>query len=259
MKWDSKRSAELARRIAGDRKLVETLAKRVADLFEEHKVALRGVSYVFEPRVFHMDPDEALDVSMRSPSALASAILEGLSERGADSRIGRAPDLHLHFDCLPECGGMDPRTLRILEKYRVSDLVADDPIPLVRARDLMHRIVADKSLLAKFSNTVFETLSEYGITLHDGEGCVFTPVVARTPTYAQRLASAEAADQLMVFGPQVLAGPTPEPSAEVVAAQARAGLIETRAGAMVGIVLRPWWWIGIPAPELLRVLDFARR
>lgn len=259
MKWNIKKSDELKEKIAKDEELMRELSNSADEVLKKHGVELKGISYVFEPRVFTMDPDEAPEVMVKSREAMVITIIEDLYKKHLTVEDSIIDVMRITL-CIPECGGMDPYTLRVLEKFRISEkkLVADDPVPIKGSKDLMRRIVGNKELLGELSETIFGVLEEHGIKFRENEGCVFTPCVFETPIFAQKVGVAERSEQIRGFGPQIYADPTPEPAARVKI-KPFPGIIDTPwRQPTVGIIWSPWWWIGIPAPEMLLALDVMR-
>jgi len=258
MKWDIKKSDEIKRKIAKNEQLMTKLSNAADKVLKKHGIQLKGMSYVFEPRIFTMDPAEAPEVMMRSRQAMVAAIMDDLIKKGSGANIDSVLDSSKYTLSIPECGGMDPITLKVLEKYRMSErLIADDPVPITSA-GLIKRIVGNIELLGELSASIFGILKENGISFKENEGCVFTPVIFETPVYAQKVGAATTPEQLHGFGPQVYADPTPEPAARLKL-KPLPGIIDTPWGPTVGIIIHCWWWIGIPAPEMLRALDVMRK
>ncbi|ODS35393.1 MAG: hypothetical protein A7316_05825 [Candidatus Altiarchaeales archaeon WOR_SM1_86-2] len=251
MRWDIKKSDELKEKIAKDEKLMRKLSNSADKVLKKHGVELEGMSYVFEPRVFTMSPDEAPEVMVNARKAMElESVMHG------DPSPWKPVEITMK--CLPECGGMDPHTLRVLEDLRITEIAEPDPEPWHTSRGLMRQIVGNKELLKEFSKTIFGILEEHGIKFKENEGCVFTPCVFETPIFAQKVAVAERSEQIRGFGPQIYAYPTPEPG---IRAKLRPlpGIIIAPWGPTPGIIWPPWWWIGIPAPEMLRALDVMRK
>jgi hypothetical protein len=258
MKWDIKKSDELRETIAKDEKLMRQLSQTVDGIFKEHSIKLKGMSYVFEPRVFQMDPDEAPEVMVKFRAAMVTAITEDLIKKGLGAQIENAIDASRFTHCLPKCGGLDPSTLRVLEKYRIFEgLIADDSVPITSSESLMRKIVGNKKLLRQFSDSVFGILEKYGIKFKQNEGCVFSPLVFETPIFAQKVAVAKDSQQFRGFGPQVYAEPHPDPWVNLKI-KPFPGIIDTKWGPTTGVIIDHWWWIGIPAPEMLHALDIMR-
>jgi hypothetical protein len=209
MKWDAERSAELRRKIAGNEELTRALSESVDGILRKHGVELGGVSYVFEPRVFRMDPEEAPELIARSQRAMEEAVAKSVPGATADA-LERVP-----MRCMPRCGYIDPLTLRTLDKFRTLDPVAEDPVPIEDAYGLMRRIAGNRELLGELGETVFGQLEKHAITLSKGEGCVFTPCVFETPTHARKGAVSENADEVTGFGPRVLGDPKPRPNTPI--------------------------------------------
>ncbi len=259
MKWNIKRSMKVKSKISKNPELMMALTERVEGLFKEFKIRLPGMSYVFEPRVFSMDSEEAPDIMNRSRAAMLSGIMDDLVAKRAGSDIETAIDVSKYRACLPQCGAMDPFSLKILEKLRIRKIVDDDPVPIKTSDQLMRRIVGNRKLMQTLSESLFEVLQEAGIKFSSREGCVFTPVVFQSPVYAQKVGTAKGIAEMQGFGPQMYAyaDPTPEPFA--VRIKPFPGIIELRGQRLIpGVIIDRWWWIGIPAPELLRALDIMR-
>ena len=258
MNWNVKRSDELKEKIAKNEKLMRELSSTADKVLKKHGVELKGMSYVFEPRVFTMDPDEAPEVMMKSRAAMLTAIMEDLIKKGAGVEVDSAIDSLKFMKCLPQCGPLDPVTLRVLEKMRITEKIElSDSNPLPASEALITQIVGNKDLLSELSKSVFSVLEKNGIAFKENEGCVFTPYVFETPIFAQKVGAAESSAHIRGFGPQVYSDPTPQPN---IAIKARPfpGIIETLNWHTVGVIVDRWWWIGIPAPEMLRALDVMR-
>ncbi|MGE5239040.1 MAG: hypothetical protein ACM3ON_09580 [Chloroflexota bacterium] len=266
MKWNVKKSDEVKERIATDEALMKDLSNAVAKVFEKHKVVLKGMSYVFEPRVFTMNADEAPELAVKAREALAQAVMEDIIRRGgaAQAPAQAAIDEVLHVKvtkCIPQCGGLDPITLRILERMRIWERsAADDPLPPpTSGAQLIDRIVGSPKLMKDFSDAVFGVLEKSGITFKENEGCVFTPFVFETPAFAQKVGVARNILEVRGFGPQVFADPIPDPWKVAIRPRPLPGLMEIGRRRTVGVIVPPWWFIGIPAPEVLRALDVLRQ
>lgn len=265
MKWNVNRSEEIKKEIASKEELMKRLAECVESVLRKHKVALGRMSYVFEPRVFNFTPDEAAELSSQAHDAMIRDLIVDLHKKGMLPSFAEwSIDQLIPRKCIPECGIVDPTTLRILEKYRIADIVFDDPIPVADdplpppGERFMKQIVGNKALLTELSDSMFKILGESGIKFEQGEGCVFTPMLFEKPVYAQKVPLPKG-EMLSGFGPQILADPTPQPAS--VRLRPLPGIIEVpRIGPTPGVVIdRLWWWIGIPAPEMLRALEVMRR
>lgn len=259
MEWNIEKSDELKETIAKDEELMRELSDTVDEVLKNHGIKLGDMSYVFEPRVFTMSPDEAPEVIRKSREAMHVAIIRDLYKKrvAEDSSIIDPAIVPRH--CIPYCGGPDPRFLSVLEDFRVKkDL--DDPVPIIRTSEsFIKQIVGDEKLLNEFSKSVFGILESGGIKFGENEGCVFTPVVFETPIFAQKVAVAEHSQQIRRFGPQIYADPTPQPALTArVNLKPFPGIIEAPWGPTPGVIIDRWWWIGIPAPEMLRALDVMR-
>ena len=260
MQWNSQKSMELKSKIAQNPELMEKLTRCVEKVFEEFKVELPGASFVFEPRIFSLKSGDAPELASRSRAAMLSELLNNLAEEAPGNSITDILDSDRFRACLPQCGPMDPISLKILEKLRIRDLVEDDPVPVRESGQLMRRITGNTKLLAALSKGLFAELEAAGITFGRQEGCVFTPIVFEAPVYAQKIGAVSEFARMEGFGPQIYAAadPTPEPAA-AMRIKPFPGIIEVRDQFLVpGVIFRRWWWIGIPAPELLVALDRIR-
>lgn len=266
MRWSIRKSNDLKMKIAKNEKLMKELSSSVDNVFKNHKFDLKslGLSYVFEPRVFTMRANEAPEVMIRSRQAMARAIME--STFGREPVTGNELTIYLP-KCLPLCGPMDRITLDNLERFRVIDVhqvVSDgNPLPPVKNIEVfIQRIVANKDLLGQLSTNIFTTIETHGITFKENEGCVFTPMVFETPIFAQKVGKAKSLAQVQGFGPQVYDDPTPEPAFPVSRFKIKfsplPGIIAFPGWRTPGVIIPPWWWIGIPAPEMLKALDIMR-
>lgn len=268
MEWNVKKSIEIKEKIASNEELMKQLSSLTQGILEKYKVKLDGISYVFEPRVFTMDASEAPEIWLKSRKAMTKTYIEEydvLNRWSID--ISR-----YNMKCLPTCGPKDPWSLRILEDLRFSDYIKDDPVPVwneasaipitlpkpIPSEYLINRIVADEKLLIELSESIFNVLHEQGITFEENEGCVFTPVAFDTPVYAQKVGRAESIEMISGFGPQVI--DQPESYAQnAIRIDPFPGIIEfDHYGPIPGLIWDWWWWVGIPAPELLVALDKYR-
>jgi hypothetical protein len=262
MKWNISRSEEIKKKIASNEDLMRKLSETVESTLKRHEIMLGPMSYVFEPRVFNFKPDEAVELTSVAHDAMIRDLIVDLHKKGMLPNIAKwSIDKFIPRKCIPECGIIDPTTLRILEKYRIADklyegpIISDDPVPI--AERFMKQIVGNKALLTELSDSMFKILNDSDIKLKQGEGCVFTPMIYEKPVYAQRI-SLPKAESLSGFSPQIFADPTPEPA--ILRLKPLPGIIDIpRIGPTPGIVIdRLWWWIGIPAPEMLSALDIMR-
>lgn len=271
MKWDIKKSNKIRERIAENEELMRKLSSVTEEVLKKHGIELEGLSYVFEPRVFQIDPGEITEVTMKSRAAIGAAISEDLGVKSSGAVLDLsiadfADSLHL-----PYCGPLDPITLVRLEKIRIPNIVArssesrilkssQDPIPTTRVKTMkqfMDQIMGRKELLSEFSESVFGALKEHGIELGKNEGCVFTPVLFETPIFAQKVAVSKKLPAIHEFGPQVLGSPALQSTSDMEI-ESLPGIIEYGKVQTVGAIINKRWWIGIPAPEILRALDIIR-
>lgn len=126
MQWNSQKSMELKSKIAQDPELMKKLTKCVEQVFGEFKVELPGASYVFEPRIFTLKNGDAPELASRSRAAMLSELLNNLVEEAPGNSITDIVDSDRFRACLPQCGPMDPISLKILEKLRIRRDVAGD-------------------------------------------------------------------------------------------------------------------------------------
>lgn len=266
MKWNIKRTMELKKAITANRDLMQELSKVVKALLKEYKIDLANKSYVFEPRVFNYTQKEIPEISVKAREMLFKSLLDeriagGIIIDGAVARVAREWREYF-FKCIPECGGLDPRFLKYLDSLRINDWISDDPIPVIQSYDLIKVMVGNRKLMDNFSQKVFPMLERNGIKLNENEGCVFTPLVFDTPAYAQKVGTTRQTSTLRGFGPQILADSNPLPPGPSQSIRLRIqpfpGIIDGPWGSTPGIIIDRWWWIGIPAPELLVALDKMR-
>jgi hypothetical protein len=265
MEWNITKSDELKKRIATDEALMRKLSETTDSVFKKHGLELKGMSYLFEPRVFTLGPGEVAEFKVKSRKARTFAIIDDLYQREPFALANIHENIYEtveNFWYGGEDGGMDPVTLNALEQLRIVDQIADDQLQVVNSAQFIKKIVGNKDLLNEFSGAIFAILAEKGITFGATEGCVFTPIVFETPIHAQKIAVAEREGQIRGFGPQIYDGAMPQPGPDYPRPQPYPGLIDspwaTGIDLIPGIILDKWWWIGIPAPELLRALDRMR-
>lgn len=272
MKWDIKKSNKLRERIAENEELMRKLSSVTEEVLKKHGIELEGLSYVFEPRIFQMDPEEITEATMKSRAALDAAVSEELVVKSLGEVSGRSIADSVYLSRLPYCGPLDPVTLAWLEKIRIPNIAVrnpesmilkttQDPVPAIDlakiTRQFMDQIMGKKELLRDFSESVFGVLKEYGIEFARNEGCVFIPVLFETPIFAQKVAVSKKLPEIHGFGPQVLGTPTLQStvSQEI---ESSAGVIEYGNVQTVGVTLPRWMIVGIPRPEILRALDIIR-
>ena len=127
----------------------------------------------------------------------------------------------------------------------------------IKSEGLMRKMVGNKELMNDFSKSVFDLLKNHGIKFRANEGCVFTPMVFETPVYAQKVGRARSLSQVQGFGPQVYAEPAAQAEAKIKVIPFP-GIIEFPGGRTPGVIIHDFWWVGIPAPEMLKALDMMR-
>ena len=250
MKWNIERSNEVKKQIAGNEELMQHLSETVAATLKEFGVDLKEMSYIFEPRVFSMDKNEMPEVQIRSHAAKITAIIDDWLERRGS--LVEMVEEDKFPRPIPFPGLLDRLRLRDIEEYRLVEKyhIKDDPVPMITDDMLIKNIVGNKELLNTLSGKVFDVLARYDIKFGEEEGCLFTPVVFETPVYAQIVGKINDYGQIRGFGPAVFADPEPQPTMP--------GVIRVGDGLAVGVLIKDWWWIGIPAPEMLVGLDRIR-
>ena len=182
MQWNSQKSMELKSKIAQNPELMEKLTRCVQQVFEEFKVELPGASFVFEPRIFSLKNGDAPELASRSRAAMLSELLNNLAAEAPGTSITDIVDSDRFRACLPQCGPMDPISLKILEKLRIRDMVSDDPVPIRESAQLMRRITGNKKLMAALSKGLFAELEAAGITfgwLSHGESRLYQCLFAQ--------------------------------------------------------------------------------
>lgn len=279
MKWDIKKSNTLKERIAENEELMGKLSSITDEVLRKHGIELEGLSYVFEPRVFQIEPGEMTEVAMKSRAAMISAISEDLVVESSGALLDRSIIDFTHSACLPYCGPLDPITLAKLERIRIPEIAAHysvskrstpDPIPPFRLRGtqdpipprqtniFINEMMRRKDLLSDLSESIFRILKEDGIEFSKNEGCVFIPVLFETPIFAQKVAVSKQLPQANGFGPKVYGTPT-SLSTKETEIRTFPGIIEYGKVQTVGVIVDRWWWVGIPAPEILKTLDIIRK
>jgi len=272
MKWDIERSNMLKERIAENEDLMRKLSSVTEEILKKYGIELEGLSYIFEPRVFQMDPEEITEATMKSRAAIDSAVSEDIVVKNSGAVLGRSTADSVYLSRLPYCGPLDPVTLARLEKIRIPNIAVrnsesmilkstQDPVPAADlakiTRQFMDQIMRRKELLRDFSESVFGVLKEYGIEFAKNEGCVFIPIIFETPIFAQKVAVSKKLPEIHGFGPQVLGTPALQPAVggEI---ESFAGVIEYENVQTIGVILPRWVIAGIPRPDMLRVLDIIR-
>lgn len=252
MKWNIKKSDEIKLRIAKDEALMKTLSSKMEAVFEKHKIKLGNKSYLFEPRVFMVDPEEIPSFGIQSREALTKTVIADFFDRGAGYYL---EDIWRYIIRKPFPGIPNPALLEKIERLRVADLAQANVIR--DSIDLTESIIGNKKMMAELSSTIFDVLQKRDFNFADNEGCIFVPIVTEKPVYAQKVARANRAAEVIGFGPQIVADPTPEPIMPVP------GIIEVTIGGVKvmtpGVIAKRWWWVGIPAPEMLKALDVIRQ
>lgn len=258
MRWNIEKSEDLKLKIAANEPLTRKLGETVAQVMDEFEVDMEGMCYVFEPRIFSYEPKDLTEIRLKG----RDSFLEDLA-RYLKHKVRITEDIfdyvYIPKRCLPECGIVDPSSLETLERLRIGndDDLDLEGVPWQEAPlALMRRIVGSKKLLLELSRRIFSVLREHRIVFEENEGCVFTPMVVEAPVYAQMVAKKESVDSYCSFGPQILGAP--DLDIDGVMPIPLPGIIPLDFGDVPGIIFHKWWWIGIPAPELLRALDVMR-
>jgi hypothetical protein len=251
MKFNIERSNEIKMNIAQNRKLMGDLSAKITGLFKKHKIDLGRNSYLFEPRVFTVAANELPEIVLKSREALAQHLIADFYARGEGYYWEESP---YKIPKIPLEGIYAREHLVMMEKLRIADFVRTEAIE--NSAQLARSIVGNKTLMNELTEAIFPILEEHNIRFAKNESCVFTPMVAETPPYVQKVGVAKSAYEVRGFGPQVLA------ESDQQASLIKPGVIEilTETGHIMtaGIIAKRWWWIGIPSPELLVGLDAIR-
>lgn len=251
MKWNIEKSEKLKMQIAQNEKLLAELSQVVQKILIKNNIKLDGYSYILEPRVFSFKTSRVAEISMDARKGMLKAIIEDLNKKD----IQLDPDILRYIKCLPECGIIGPRTLDIFEKLRLVDKPIESVVNIKDSISLINTIVRSKDLLDELSNTVFKVLNAHGIEFEENEDCVFTPLVFETPAFAQVINKSISDEKLNGFGPQIIASPT---ASDKLIHRPLAGIIARDRVHIPGVFVDKWWWVGIPAPEMLVGLDRIR-
>ena len=291
--WNVEASNELKMKIAADEPLMRDLSKAITTSLTKHKIDLSGLSYIFEPRVFEVDPKAAPMLIMESKKAMTQRLISDLFSEdptfSPSTSLSQLSNSAKQMRCLPECGPIDPRILQMLRDFRIPSKeiaddpvpvhigqVEDDPVPIHPALRLMRAIISNTALLNEMSTSIFGLLEKKNISFEANQGCVFTPVVFETPVYAQQIGEFRDLDEfvsdsnplppaglgpivheLKGFGPQVFGPSFPLPPPGNVGLL-KFPMIDPDHFVPVAKI-KFWWWIGIPAPEMLRALDIMKQ
>lgn len=260
MKWNLKKSNELKEKIASNEDLMRSLSEVAQNVLKKYSVNLEGMSYVFEPWVFTWEKAEIPELMIKSRKAMAYARIEELEEY-MDFRNLILDKSHKIYKLLPICGPMNPELLDELENLRIVDNVPDYPITLTKktSQNFIDRIVHEKNLLNELSVELFKEFINNGVLIPKDEGVVFIPFVFETPVFAQKVGTVREFSDLSGFGPQVVGLPDPSPMIDVEIPSLPGVIKNEKLELTVGVFWHRWWWIGIPAPELLLALDKFRQ
>ncbi len=254
MKWNIQKSEELKLQIAKNEKLLNELSKVTHEILLKHRILLNGYSYILEPRIFSYDRRETPEIAVSARENM----LKEMVEEHFRKNVYLDDDFSNHVRCIPECGIVSPKILELFEKLRIKEIKNDSPVNISDSIALIDNIVGNRLLLNELSETIFVLLSKHNIVLSENEGCVFTPFVFETPVYAQKIRKSVTDDNLRGrgFGPQVLENPNPQPALSL---KPFPGIIEHADEFLIPtVILKKWWWVGIPAPEMLIALEKIR-
>jgi hypothetical protein len=189
-------SEELRRRIVSDPELQEQLASAVAEQMAAKNLLPSDLTYTFVPIV------------AAHPAAISDLFVNGLGPqpeppfarpRGAfpahdptpeparsqvRSRI--TPDEYATAVFWPWWEGTPPIELLLrLDRLRITDLVADDPVPIIgNATEFAYRIMADRDLVQGLARSIGAVLSRHGVVAAADKAISFVPVVYSVPHYA---------------------------------------------------------------------------
>ncbi len=253
MKWDIEKSNEVKKQIAKNEELMKALSAKTKEVFDSFDIDLKGMSYIFEPRVFTMSKEEVPEMKMKSYASLTQVAMEDLIKKGKVPHYYEKVKIPVRPE--PIEGIIDPEWLHILEKYRINEreLVQDNPVPIKTSDILIKKIVGNSKLLNVLSQDIFKLLARHGIKFGDTQGCVLTPVVFETPVYAQLVGKVNDTKEIRGFGPQVIAESVSH------------GFKPVAGSIMVGDILVPsvsvdqMIWVGIPAPEMLFAQELLKQ
>lgn len=223
-------SKELRDRIIRDERLQRDLSEKVAEILNGKVKIEEDEAYTFVPIVYEKP-------------VFAPEILAGPANMAA-SRI-YATGLKYRYVWPWWIGLPAPEFLHILEELRLWET---DPTPEL-AIPLGEQIVRNTYLLKDLAEGVSEILTKHGVVVSEDVMYVFSPMVYKRPIFAHELFMGVHASE---FAQEILAGPTPQPTAEVA--------VKLLAAERIAI---PWHDIGpidgIPAPEIFYALEkFSR-
>lgn len=203
------------------RALQETILRSkalLAELTERVAGVLKGRVELPEDKVYVFVPKV-----YRRPIFLPEIFMAAVDRGVITDRIGLA-------------GPYDPWVIRVLDKQRIAFEV-EKAAAATSALDLREQILADPALLAELSQAVAEVLQTHGVTLAADETYAFEAVTLRRPIFAGEVSS--------------LPLPIPKPRRALdrrFAAYAQQPEVD----------YIPRWFEGIPAPEMLAVLEQIR-
>ena len=280
--WDLEKSNKLKDLIIKDEKLMRILSNNVSQVLNKHGIELRDMSYVFEPRVFWFDPNDTeklLKISDEAMAGIAELILKEKMEEMRNDFCKLHPEacygykLDLRRVCpIPLPGPYPLKLVDSLEKIRISEINPERVQAINNGYDLTTAIVGNYKLLSELSKGIFDVLEESGVLEQtninlEEEGVVFVPVVFESPIFAQKIGVVDTKEQISGFGPQVYSKPSPTPwKPGPTPWKPFPGIIErkiisesrTKPINTPGVIIDKYWWVGIPAPDLLKALDVAR-
>lgn len=218
-------SKELRDRIVRDERLQRDLSEKVAEILKGRVKIGKEETYTFVPLVYEKP-------------VFAPEILAGPANVAASRMY--ATGLKYRYIWPWWIGLPAPEFLRILEKLRLWET---DPTPQP-AIPLGGQIVRNRDLLRDLAEGVSDVLNAHGVVISEDVMYVFSPMVYRKPIFAHELFMGVHAAE---FAPEMLAGPTPEPSAEA-------------ATKLMAVESASMWHIigpidGIPAPEIFYALE----
>jgi len=227
-------SKELRDRIIRDEILQRDLSEKVAEILNGKVKIEEDEAYTFVPIVYEK-PVFAPEI-LAGPANVAASRMYAIRSKYSHGW----PRWWPWWIGLPA-----PEFLRILEELRLWET---DPTP-EPAIPLGEQIVRNRDLLRDLAEGVSEILTKHGVVVSEDVMYVFSPMVYKRPIFAHELFMGVYASE---FAPEILAGPTPEPSAEAA--------VKLLAAERTAI---PWHDIGpidgIPAPEIFYALEqFSR-
>jgi hypothetical protein len=203
------------------RELQETILRNqalLAELTERVAGVLKGRVDLPEDKVYVFVPKV-----YRRPIFLPEVFMAAVDQGVIEDRIGLA-------------GPYDPWVIKVLDKQRIAFDI-EKAAAVASAEDLRGQILADPALLAELSQAVADVLQTHGVTLAADETYAFEAVTLRRP----------------IFTGEVSSLPLPIPKLRRALDRRFAAYAQ-----QPGMAYIPRWFEGIPAAEMLAVLERMR-